>query len=72
VLAHPALDSRFKLMQEGRKLASQKSVGAEGDSKVFEREATFIKTRFLKDILLQVVTDTTKIYKGFPGVNMQH
>jgi hypothetical protein len=38
VFAHPALNSIFNLMQEWRKLASQKPVGAEGDPKVFERE----------------------------------
>jgi hypothetical protein len=50
-------------MQEGIELASQKPVRAEGDPKVFERKATFRKTRVLEDNLFQAVANTTKIYK---------
>jgi hypothetical protein len=71
VFAHPALNSSFKLMQEGVELASQKSVRAERDPKVFEREATFRKPRGLEDSVFQAVTNTTEIYKGFCCINMK-
>jgi hypothetical protein len=46
-------------------------VGAKGDPKVFEGETTFKKAEVLKDMLLQAVTNSTKINKGFPCIYMQ-
>jgi hypothetical protein len=46
-------------------------VGAKGDLKVFEGETTFRKAGVLKDMLLQVVTNSSKINKGVPCLYMQ-
>jgi hypothetical protein len=46
-------------------------VGAKGNPKVFEGETTFRKAGVLKDMLIQAVTNSTKINKGFPYIYMQ-
>jgi hypothetical protein len=70
VHAHPALYSRFKFIQERGKLTSKKPVGIEGDTKVFEGEAAFRKTRILEDTLLNTDSNSTKINRRFPCINV--
>jgi hypothetical protein len=38
---------------------------------VFKGEATFREARILKNMLLQAVTNSTKVNKGFPCINIQ-
>jgi len=68
--AHPTLYSRFKFMQERGKLTSKKPVGTEGGTKVFKGEAAFRKTRILEDTLLNTDSNSTKINRRFPCINV--
>ena len=52
-------------------MASNKPVGTEGDTKVFEGEVAFRKTRILEDTLLNTVSNSTKINRRFPCINVE-
>jgi hypothetical protein len=71
MLAHPTLNSGFQLVNKRKILGHQQSMRAERDPQVFERKRSFSEVRGLQNILLQDITNPTKINGGFGRVYLQ-